>query len=122
MEKYIEKICSTHGLIKFVLEGRGYYRCTKCRQERVAERRRKVKEILVQEHGGSCRMCGYKKYMGALHFHHLNPKEKRMELSVRGMTLGIDKLREEANKCILLCANCHAEVEGGIIDPSPVAQ
>jgi hypothetical protein len=24
-------------------------------------------------------------------------------------------MREEARKCVLLCANCHAEVEAGIV-------
>jgi hypothetical protein len=24
-------------------------------------------------------------------------------------------MREEAEKCVLLCANCHAEVEAGIV-------
>ena len=42
--KYTEKECKKHGLCKFVLEGRGYYRCTKCRSDRVTKRRRKVKE------------------------------------------------------------------------------
>jgi hypothetical protein len=26
----------------------------------------------------------------------------------------LERCREEARKCVLLCANCHAEVEGGI--------
>jgi hypothetical protein len=25
-------------------------------------------------------------------------------------------VREEAKKCVLLCANCHAEVEGGVAE------
>jgi hypothetical protein len=35
------------------------------------------------------------------------------QLSIRGRTVGIDKLRAEARKCVLLCATCHAEVEAG---------
>ncbi len=27
-------------------------------------------------------------------------------------------LRAEASKCVLLCANCHAEVENGVALPS----
>jgi hypothetical protein len=29
------------------------------------------------------------------------------------MTRSLAILREEARKCVLLCANCHAEVEAG---------
>jgi hypothetical protein len=34
-------------------------------------------------------------------------------LSLRGVTRSLEKLREEARKCVLLCATCHAEVEAG---------
>jgi 5-methylcytosine-specific restriction endonuclease McrA len=87
----------------------GHHRCRKCRSENVSKRRKKVKLILVKEAGGACRLCGYNKYVGALHFHHLDPKTKSFSLSNNGLTKSITKLREEASKCILLCANCHAE-------------
>ncbi len=28
--------------------------------------------------------------------------------------------REEATKCVLVCANCHGEIEGGLIASPPV--
>jgi hypothetical protein len=28
--------------------------------------------------------------------------------------MAIDSLRAEMRKCVLLCGNCHAEVEGGL--------
>jgi hypothetical protein len=34
---------------------------------------------------------------------------------MRGITRAIAKLREEAAKCVLLCATCHAEVEAGFV-------
>lgn len=40
--------------------------------------------------------------------------EKRFGLSVRGLARSIETLREEGRKCVLLCANGHAEVEGGV--------
>jgi hypothetical protein len=69
----------------------------------------------VSEAGGACRLCGYDRYPGALHFHHLDPGEKRFRLSEQGATRSLSLLREEARKCVLLCANCHAEVEGGMM-------
>lgn len=112
-ERYVTKSCATHGPSKFVLEGRGYYRCVRCRAERVAAWRRRTKEQLVQEAGGRCSACGYDRYVGALQFHHLDPEQKRFSMSVRGVTRSIEAMREEMRKCVLLCSNCHAEVEGG---------
>ena len=80
----------------------------------VARRRRKIKEILVSEAGGACRLCGYDRYAGALQFHHLDPENKTFQLAGRGLTRSLSIVRQEAKKCVLLCANCHAEVEGGI--------
>lgn len=107
--------CRTHGETRFVLEGRGYYRCAKCRTARVADHRRRVKRILVQEAGGRCAACGFDSHPAALQFHHVDPSSKRFELSLRGVTRSIAELREEARKCVLLCSNCHALVEVGAI-------
>jgi hypothetical protein len=74
-----------------------------------------VKETLVAEAGGACQMCGYDKYVGALHFHHLDPHTKRFAVSRAGATRALQTMREEAQKCVLLCANCHAEVEAGLV-------
>lgn len=114
-----EMRCAQHGHTRFRLEGRGSYRCMRCRQERVAEWRRRVKRLLVAEAGGSCRLCGYARCVAALQFHHLDPTEKRFALSRRGVTRSLDEARHEARKCVLLCANCHAEVETGYrsLDP-----
>jgi hypothetical protein len=101
----------------FVARGkRRYYRCRECRSEDVSARRRKVKTILISEAGGRCMICGYDRHPGALEFHHLDPERKEFGLSLRGITRSIDRIREEAQKCALLCANCHAEVEGGVAE------
>src|SRR5579864_7355155 len=106
--------CPHHGETEFLLEGRGYYRCKRCRSEAVSRRRRKLKEILVAEAGGRCCICGYDKHPAALEFHHLDPLQKRMPISARGIAYALETLRDEARKCKLLCANCHAEVENGV--------
>ena len=109
----VQKDCLRHGTTCFRLDARGTYRCKRCAQERVAERRRQVKRILVAEAGGRCRECGYDRCVAALQFHHVDPDGKTFALSAQGATRGLAKAREEARKCILLCANCHAEVEAG---------
>jgi IS30 family transposase len=105
--------CIKHGLTGFILEKRGYYRCARCRSEQVAQRRRKVKEILVREAGGRCVLCGYDRHVGALQFHHLDPHEKSFSISEAGVTRSLARARIEAAKCALVCANCHAMVEAG---------
>jgi hypothetical protein len=116
-QRDIELECRKHGLTRHVSIASGpRLRCAKCRAEAVSRRRRKVKEILVAEAGGRCLLCGYERYSVALQFHHVDPSTKSFGLGVRGITRSISKLREEASKCVLLCANCHAELEAGVIE------
>ena len=107
--------CPRHGETDFWLDARGCYRCKRCRSAAVTRRRRKVKSILVAEAGGACCICGYAGNMRALHFHHLEPDQKRLEINAKGVSLSLQTLRAEAQKCVLLCSNCHAEVEDGAV-------
>jgi transposase len=106
--------CNRHGETAFVREGRGYYRCKRCRVEATVRRRHRVKRMLVEEAGGQCILFGYSRCVRALEFHHLDPETKQFELGYRGCTRSLESLRAEASKCVLLCSNCHAEVEAGI--------
>lgn len=105
--------CRIHGDTEFVLEGHGYYRCRRCRADSVVRHRQKVKAVLVEEAGGRCAICGYSSHVQALQFHHVEPEDKRLALSSQGVTYSLERLRAEAKKCVLLCANCHVEVEIG---------
>jgi len=112
----IMRECALHGWTKFVRIGAGRYRCARCNTESVATRRRRIKEILVAEAGGRCLNCGFAEYIGALHFHHVDPASKAFSVSRQGVTRSLRRAREEAGKCVLLCANCHAMVEAGLLD------
>lgn len=110
------KNCLKHGNVIHVLEVKtGYLRCQRCRNDHVIEYRRNKKRILVKEAGGKCLICGYNNHFGALQFHHVNPEEKSFNVSSKGATKSMKLARKEAAKCVLLCANCHQEVEDGII-------
>ena len=80
----------------------------------MTRRRRKVKRTLVEEAGGACRVCGYDRCITALEFHHLEPADKQFNLSHRSAR-SMTSSRAEAQKCVLLCANCHSEVEAGML-------
>lgn len=75
--------------------------------------------MLVDEAGGCCAVCGYDRCIINLGFHHVDPEEKAFGLSMR-TTKALDAYRNEMKKCVLVCANCHGEIEAGLI-PSPRA-
>ena len=79
--------------------------------ERLKRMSHLVKHKLILYKGGKCEKCGYNKCEGALHFHHLNPKEKEFTVSQINLNeyFTLEKLYREVDKCVLLCANCHAE-------------
>ena len=84
--------------------------CSSCK---VRNTQRKNKQKAVEYGGGKCAVCGYSKFIGALEFHHLDPSNK--SFTIGGSHRSWKNLKEEIDKCILLCSNCHKEVEGGII-------
>jgi transposase-like protein len=105
--------CPRHGWTRFRRVGsQTNYRCATCVIEAVSLRRRVVTEILIGEAGGRCRICGYDRNAAALQFRHVDPATKSFTLR-NGDTRSLARMRAEAAKCVLLCANCHAEVESG---------
>lgn len=104
----MNKICKKHGLTPFSDSVKP--RCRKCAVESVVKIRQKLKAKAVEYKGGKCARCGYDKYQGALEFHHLDPKEK--DFGFGNSTVSWLKMKEELDKCILVCSNCHREIHG----------
>lgn len=105
--------CRHHGEAVFTVRADGGSACLRCRAEAVTARRRHVKATLVAEAGGACVLCGFDRWLAALHFHHVDPSTKEFSLALGGVARSLTRARAEARKCILLCANCHAAVEAG---------
>lgn len=80
----------------------------------VHARRRKIKEMAVAYKGSQCYFCGYKNCIDALEFHHFIG-DKTFSLSKDGITRSWQKTKDELNKCILVCANCHREIHAGLL-------
>jgi 5-methylcytosine-specific restriction endonuclease McrA len=98
------------------------YCSVKCKNKQSVQTRRKnIKEKSISYKGGQCKHCGYSKCTEALEFHHMNPNEKDFGLSAHGNTHSWEKIKQELDKCILLCANCHRE-EHFLTKYSSVAQ
>lgn len=67
---------------------------------------RRIKEKAIEYKGGCCQECEHVGHSATYDFHHVNPKEKDVswtKLRLRAW----DKITEELDKCLLLCANCH---------------
>lgn len=73
-------------------------------------RRQNYKMKIVELLGGKCSACGYNKSLKALHCHHVIPSEKLFNISSESYRRSWDLVLKEMTKCILLCANCHAEI------------
>jgi len=120
----MEKKCKKCRILKdsdafYKTYGYSRYTCKKCEDRQRYEWRSKhshdMKRKSVEYLGGKCIKCGYKKCMYALEFNHIQPKEKRYEpsrLFQNGINWG--RIKEEIDKCELLCANCHREATHGI--------
>lgn len=83
----------------------------KCQLEVQREKDRIRRAVLRQrmnqhkESIGCCR-CGYRRFGGALDWHHIEDNKER-RITVRSYFTALGEA--ERAKCILLCANCHRE-------------
>lgn len=72
---------------------------------------------LVAEAGGKCVACGYDRNLAALSWHHEDPGKKEFQLDLRSLSNRSERdIRRELGKCVLLCANCHAEIHSPTLD------
>lgn len=72
---------------------------------------RELKSYYKNLLGGKCARCGYDKTQVALEFHHIDPDEKDAQVSTIINSNNHSKIMFEIDKCILLCRNCHIELE-----------
>jgi 5-methylcytosine-specific restriction endonuclease McrA len=86
-----------------------------------------LKQRAIKHMGGKCQICGYNRCPRAMEFHHLDPEKKSFSISsfITGHTYDVtaDYVEQvwgavewELRKCVLLCSNCHREVESGVTE------
>lgn len=88
--------------------------CKDCRNHPSLNRGPELKRQAVEYKGGCCIVCGYNRYFGALVFHHLDPETKDFTICQRRFR-SILKIKNELDKCALLCINCHRRLHAGVI-------
>lgn len=93
--------------------------CYECipegQQGNVALLRRAIKKKAVEYKGNKCACCGNTFPYSVYDFHHLNSEEKDFSLGDKHSTVKWELVKQEIDKCILLCANCHRIVHSGDI-------
>jgi hypothetical protein len=109
-------ICNRHSIAEHSLSGKikQRWKCKQCDYLYSRKYLENLKIKAIKYGGGECRKCGYDKCWSALHFHHIDPKNKEFAIFEcrpgYKKTRNWDKLKVEIDKCILLCANCHTEL------------
>jgi len=104
------RICEIHN-IEYKSSGkRGQLRCSMCDNERQTKATKDLKIKAVEYKGGKCERCSYNRCITALEFHHVDPSEKDFSISAFRATKQWDLVKDELDKCILVCSNCHREI------------
>ena len=83
----------------------------------MASYRTRMKLKALEHMGGKCQLCGYARCAKALQFHHIDPSQK--DFSISHVTRSWERIKDEIEKCVLVCANCHAEIHAGLIKLAP---
>jgi len=90
---------------KQCIDGRAGY-CKTCDAATVSNLRRATKLKAITYKGGACSRCSGVFHPAVYDFHHVDPLEKEADPgSLMGRKWKV--VKEELDKCILLCSNCH---------------
>ena len=91
-------------------------RCRSCFIQSIRDIQKR-KQVQAKLHkGGRCDRCGYNACLDALDFHHVGAKEHMLSHMFKRNS--VQKILAEADKCRLLCANCHREIHAGLPEQS----
>lgn len=96
------------------IKSKDWYSNNKERQKANAMRNARITRKAFSEwkRSLSCSVCS-ESFHACLDFHHLGDKDS--EISKLICNVGIDRVVEELNKCVVLCANCHRKVHAGVL-------
>lgn len=84
--------------------------CKDCRSISRKEKARQLKAKAIQYKGGKCNDCFQIVHQAAFEFHHTDPTTKANKEPthfLQDTNILSVKAKQELDKCVLLCANCH---------------
>jgi hypothetical protein len=90
---------------------RHYYRNKSDWKERIGQRKQELRKWLWEKQSNrGCKDCG-ESHVAALQWHHLNPDDKdRSPATMAKHGCCKERIEMEIEKCVVLCANCHAKL------------
>jgi hypothetical protein len=83
-------------------------------RHRMVELRRETKRRAIESFGGVCLACSSAYAPAALEFHHPDASKKEFAISDDGIYRSWERVQKELQNCVMLCANCHAEIHAGV--------
>lgn len=95
------KQCQHNHYLQYYKEAKQKFRL------RAKQHIQKIKDYIVEKKSCGCAICG-EKDIACLDFHHINGKDFTISQSIRNVAF--DKIKEEVDKCIVLCSNCHRKL------------
>lgn len=141
MKKFCPKCNTEHNIESFTKDKTTsdgfYYMCKTCKraesnkrykmnasqQQYIKENTRNRREFHRKVVNGiktslGCMLCGENSHPSVLEFHH---KFDNKDIGIsQNVTLNLQKVFAEIQKCVCLCANCHRKVHANILDVSTV--
>ena len=97
----------------YIYDRKKGHRTDICGNCKCNERNLKNKDRAIAYKGGKCVSCGYDKCRRSLHFHHVILENKKFSIGTNSYRRW-DTMKQELDKCILVCGNCHGELHDGI--------
>ena len=88
----------------------------KIEKKRILERKESLAKWLAEYKSRlSCQICGESTTV-CLDFHHIDKEKKDFSLAfVKSWGWGLDRIKKEISKCVVLCANCHRKAHAGLV-------
>lgn len=79
------------------------------------KRRRDKALLLINQYRNNCLFCNSN---NNLQFHHINPLEKKFDIT-QNLQYSQKTILNEIKKCWCLCKDCHIKLHNRLLDPLP---
>jgi hypothetical protein len=82
-------------------------KCMSCYSQKIVNKRKRLKKEAVEYAGGKCNDCGGVFPDAVYDFHHVDGTKDGCVGTMTHSCRPWKVIKEEIEKCVLLCANCH---------------